>query len=62
MALSGAAWMVAGMVEIVEDAVEDPPPLSCHCREERDKTRGDKRRGDESDCCCCANHGFYKLR
>ena len=61
MALSGVAWMVAGMVEM-EDAAEDPPPLPRRCREERDKTRGDKRRGDESDCCCCTNHGFYKLR
>ena len=62
MALSGVAWMVAGMVEM-ENAVEDPLPLPRRCREERGKTRGDnKRRGGESDCCCCANHGRIMLR
>ena len=46
MALSGVAWMVAGMVKMEDDA-EDPPPLPRRCREERDKMRG-----DESDCYC----------
>ena len=34
MALSGVAWMVAGMVKMEDDA-EDPPPLPRRCREER---------------------------
>ena len=51
MALSGVAWMVEGMVDM-EDAAEDPPPLPRRCREERVKTRGDNRKGDESDCYC----------
>ena len=47
MALLGVAWMVEGMVDM-EDTAEDPLP--CRCMEERDKTRGDQKRGDKSDC------------
>ena len=39
-------------------AAEDLPPLPRRCREERDKTRGDTMRGDESNCYATAGHAM----